>query len=185
MVLEILRQHPFRTKILRNAPRFILCSSEVIENKRLSLAFISRLSNLRDNSFLFGLYSVTRLAFQHHHVQSIFLCCIWHDYVHWQKPGERKCQSRLYTYVLQWWWELCLSQTLLDNSPVQNTAHQLEKKQVRQELFQVVLFFFFPLFHRKVARISNDMAFSSAFKRKQKVNKQTSKLNKYITHFAP
>lgn len=76
MVLEILRQHPFRTKILRNAPRFILCSPEVIENKRLSLAFISRLSTLRDNSFLFGLYSVTRLAFQHHHVQSIFLCCI-------------------------------------------------------------------------------------------------------------
>lgn len=123
----ILRQHPFRTKILRNAPRFILCSSEVIENKRLCLAFISRLSTLRDNSFLFGLYSVTRLAVQHHQVQSIFLCCIWHDYVHWQKPGERKCQSRLYTYVLQWWWELCLSQTLLDNSPVQNTAHQLEK----------------------------------------------------------
>ena len=93
--------------------------------------------------------------------------------------------SPVYTYVLQWWWELCLSQTLLDNSPVQNTAHQLEKKQVRQELFQVVLFFFFPLFHRKVARISNDMAFSSAFKRKQKVNKQTSMLKKYITHFAP
>lgn len=45
--------------------------------------------------------------------------------------------------------------------------------------------FFFSLFHRKVAGISNDMAFSSAFKRKQKVNKQTSKLKKYITHFAP
>lgn len=46
-------------------------------------------------------------------------------------------------------------------------------------------FFFFSLFHRKVVRISNDMAFSSAFKRKQKVNKETSKLKKYITHFAP
>ena len=32
MVLEILRQHPFRAKILRNTPRFILCSLEVIEN---------------------------------------------------------------------------------------------------------------------------------------------------------
>lgn len=184
MILEILRQHSFRTKILRNTPRFILCSSEVIENKGLSLAFISRLYTLRDSPFDFGLYPVTRLAFQHHHVQSIFLWCTWHDYVHWQKPEERKCQSRLYTYVLQWWWELCLSQTLLDNSPVRNIAHQLQKTS-KTRIVSGCSFFFFLLFRRKVARISNDMAFSSAFKRKQKVNKQTSKLNKYITHFAP
>ena len=60
------------------------------------------------------------------------------------------------------------------------TLHISWKKTSKTRIVSGCSFFFFSLFHRKVARISNDMAFSSAFKRKQKVNKQTSKLKNIL-----